>query len=155
MGILRSVGRGNFYLFFGSIVVSAGSANTFALAEGVVIVVLGVVQLLMAFFMQKKVRSRPASNIGGDGAGQCRYHPSCKPCVLSVPQPKGAKPYEQVPPPGASAGKMPAAAGMGGPSTSADFEGSAAATPSLGATGTGKQVSTDGAAVTENPFLHE
>lgn len=53
--LVCSVGRGNFYIFFGSIVVSAGERNEFALAEGIMIVVLGVVQLLMAFFMQKKV----------------------------------------------------------------------------------------------------
>ncbi|KAA0166297.1 hypothetical protein FNF31_01522 [Cafeteria roenbergensis] len=118
------VGRGNFYLFYGSVVVSSGQANSFALAEGIVLLVIGVIQLLMAFFMSKKRATTKA------------------------------KPYETVASPGTKGGASAATpAGPGGPSSSADFESGTAATASLGATGKGKQFTTDGDAATENPFL--
>lgn len=65
-----------------------------------------------------------------------------------------AKPYETVVSPGPKGGASAATpAGPGGPSTSADFESGTAATASLGATGKGKQFTTDGDGATENPFL--
>jgi len=174
-GFLHSyVGRANFYLFFGSIVTSSGQQNSYALAEGIMIVVLGVIQLLMAFFMSKKVSFAPG--VCWCAPGLIRALRAHRVVALSRPPPLDAvrdrparrltraqpktgtkKPYESVAPPGTtpSPPSGPSApAGPGGPSSKADFSSASAATPSLGATGTKSQHSTDGASSTDNPFLN-
>ncbi|KAA0166296.1 hypothetical protein FNF31_01522 [Cafeteria roenbergensis] len=147
------VGRGNFYLFYGSVVVSSGQANSFALAEGIVLLVIGVIQLLMAFFMSKKPKRPSALDRAGATSDASVENPILTQSHSQRATTK-AKPYETVASPGTKGGASAATpAGPGGPSSSADFESGTAATASLGATGKGKQFTTDGDAATENPFL--
>ena len=83
----RSVGRGNFYLFYGSVVVSSGQANSFALAEGIVLLVIGVIQLLMAFFMSKKVSGRTRLAVAAPASARRLRVDRPPPSSLSPPPP--------------------------------------------------------------------